>query len=128
MRFEEGKYYRHNSGNMMHIVGRAMTTGYGECLIREETNGADLVPIGEDEDAAQNWVGVSRADWLHVWSIDPETMRQLPESRGSVAAPTTPATDQAPEDRCIAVCELTNGERSTSCGPHCRFWPDFHSP
>jgi hypothetical protein len=54
MIFEIGKTYQHTTGKKMTIIGRLKTHAWGECLIGE-TDMADLVPVGEQEDNAVNW-------------------------------------------------------------------------
>lgn len=46
MRFEQGKYYEHSSGEKIAIVGCVETTMYGKTLVAEQCNKADLKPIG----------------------------------------------------------------------------------
>jgi len=64
MVFEIGKYYKHSGGGMMHIVSAGKTTLYGWCLIAEEHGGCNLLPVGSDETAAQNWSETTEADWM----------------------------------------------------------------
>lgn len=55
MIFEIGKTYKHTTGKQMTIIGRLKTHTYGECLIGEELDTGELVPVGEQEDNSINW-------------------------------------------------------------------------
>ena len=59
MIFEVGKTYQHSNGKRMTIIGRLKTHVYGECLIGEDDNG-ELIPVGESDENAVNWVEVSK--------------------------------------------------------------------
>lgn len=63
MHFEIGKYYRHNGGGVMHIVGACKTTLYGWCLVAEEHGSSDLKPVGSDDSAAVNWEETTSEVW-----------------------------------------------------------------
>lgn len=54
MRFEIGKCYQHTSGKKMRIIAEIETHFYGRCLLGE-TDGGDLVPVGEGESHFENW-------------------------------------------------------------------------
>jgi len=58
MKFKIGKYYQHGTGRVISIIGTANTFFHGSCLLAEEEDGR-LMPVGEDEDAAQYWHEVS---------------------------------------------------------------------
>jgi len=68
MKFEVGKYYSHPGGGMMHVIGGLQTTLYGGCLVAEETRSGNLKPIGQDEDAAQNWEESTEDEWMKNFS------------------------------------------------------------
>jgi hypothetical protein len=68
MQFEVGKYYRHNGGGVMHIVGAAKTTLYGWCLIAEEHSSSNLKPIGVGPGFSDNWQETTKEDWLSGFS------------------------------------------------------------
>lgn len=70
MKFEVGKVYKHNSGAMMKIVGRANTTSYGECFVGERVGNANLFPTGTDEDATQGWEEIDEEIWNKEWGIE----------------------------------------------------------
>lgn len=57
MIFEIGKTYQHSTGKIMTVIGRLKTHLWGECLIGE-TDCAELVPVGEQEENAINWVEI----------------------------------------------------------------------
>lgn len=66
MRFEIGKFYKHNGGSYLHILGRVKTTLWDDCLVAEEAGRGEnaLVPVGEDEGAAENWTETTYDDWM----------------------------------------------------------------
>lgn len=57
MKFEIGKYYRHTMGEVVHIIAKVDTFFHGECLLAESDSG-NLMPFGQDEQSAVNWVEV----------------------------------------------------------------------
>lgn len=59
MIFEVGKTYQHSTGKKMTIIGKLETHIWGECLIGETSDG-ELVPVGESEENAVNWVEVKK--------------------------------------------------------------------
>ena len=61
MTFKVGKTYQHSTGKRMTIIGRLKTQVYGECLIGKYDNG-ELIPVGESEENAVNWVEVRKTD------------------------------------------------------------------
>lgn len=65
MRFEVGKFYKHSGSGFVHIVGRANTTMWGDCLVAETAGhgNSELMPVGDDEVAAQNWSEATREEW-----------------------------------------------------------------
>ena len=63
MVFEIGKAYRHAGGLVMAIVGEVKTTMYGECLIGEMSDRAELRPISHHNDATTNWEEISWEEW-----------------------------------------------------------------
>ena len=68
MKFEIGKYYRHNNGNMMNVIGGLQTTMYGGCLVGEEIFSTNLKPLGQDEESTINWSEITKDDWLKNFS------------------------------------------------------------
>lgn len=68
MVFETGKYYGHPSGEQMSILNEVNTTLYGTCLIAESNKSADLKPVGKDESNAENWLEISKEDWMKNFS------------------------------------------------------------
>lgn len=68
MVFEVGKCYRHSGGEDMQIVGQVDTTMYGNCLVAESNKSSDLKPVGKDETAAENWVEISKEEWMKNFS------------------------------------------------------------
>ena len=59
MTFEVGKTYQHSTGKKMTIIGKLETHIWGECFIGETSDG-ELVPVGESEENAINWVEVKK--------------------------------------------------------------------
>lgn len=66
--FEIGKVYKHSGGGIMHIIGGLQTTLHGGCLIAEEVGSANLKPVGQDEEAAVNWVETTMEEWMSHFS------------------------------------------------------------
>lgn len=66
-KFEIGKYYKHSSGKIIHILGRVETTSYGYCLVAETSSGV-LVPVGEHDDAIIGWEELTREEWMKNFS------------------------------------------------------------
>ena len=67
MKFKVGKYYKHNSGTLMHVIGGLQTSVYGWCLIGEQNDGR-LVPVGQDECNAVNWQEITEQEWQAIFS------------------------------------------------------------
>jgi len=66
--FEVGKVYEHRTGRLMRIVGEVETTGYfNPTLVGEEMGRGDLMPVGCDEDSAQNYREVPLSRWYKAW-------------------------------------------------------------
>ena len=61
--FENGKCYKHTSGMMIKIVGRAKTTLYGDCLVAEQLDSRDLKPVSDQEGAMDGWCVVDESEW-----------------------------------------------------------------
>ena len=66
MRFEVGKFYRHSAGGFLAVLCKIETTMWGKCLLAETAGPgvSRLIPIGEDEDSAQNYTECSRGEWM----------------------------------------------------------------
>jgi hypothetical protein len=62
--FQIGRYYKHASGELMHIVGVVKTTLYGECLVAESSWGCDLKPVSMERWANEGWQEVDKSDWM----------------------------------------------------------------
>ena len=58
MVFQYGKVYKHSTGGTLRIVGVADTHVHGKCLVGEDDLG-NLIPIGQDESAAVNYIEVT---------------------------------------------------------------------
>ena len=65
MIFEIGKFYKHNTGVFLSIVGEAETTMWGKTLVGESNEDAyNLIPIGSDKASAVNWVEIPKEEWM----------------------------------------------------------------
>jgi len=69
MIFELGKYYRHNSGSLLHVIAEAETVMYGDSLIAENSENGNLIPVGRSESNAANWVEIEQTEWNQNWNI-----------------------------------------------------------
>lgn len=67
MKFEIGKYYKHTTGSMLHIVSAAKTTMWGWTTIAE-TNKSELIAVGSDESAAVNYTEIKEEEWMTAFS------------------------------------------------------------
>lgn len=63
MVFEEGKFYKHNTGSTLRIICKISTVFHGNCLLGENNNG-DLLPVGESEANAENYVEISEEEFM----------------------------------------------------------------
>ena len=80
MKFQEGKYYQHSGGGVIHIVGSLPTFFYGNGLVAEDEHGG-LRRVGNDEDNALNYHEVS--GWpRHAYAANsiPEPMERKTSS------------------------------------------------
>ena len=68
MVFEIGRFYRHTSGREMAILGEVETTMYRKCLVAESNRTGNLLPVGKDESAADNWREISKEEWMQNFS------------------------------------------------------------
>lgn len=62
--FQLGKYYRHNGGHMLHIIGAVHTYLYGWVFVAEAPDSPDLKPVGLDADHAQGWIEIDAKQWV----------------------------------------------------------------
>ena len=68
MGFEIGKYYQHTGGKMISVIGEVITTAYGKTLVAECNSMSNLMPVGRDGDAMQNWSEITKGKWLSNFS------------------------------------------------------------
>lgn len=68
IKFEIGKYYKHNTGECLSILGEVKTTLYGECLVAESSECAYLKPVGKEKCHAVNYVEISHEEWKKNFS------------------------------------------------------------
>ena len=71
-RFEVGKYYQHNTGRVLHVLCKVMTTIYGYTMLAE-TPERIFVPVGSDTDAFCNWYEIAKDEWDMQLKIDEST-------------------------------------------------------
>jgi hypothetical protein len=64
MIFEVGKFYRHNTGHEISIVGRLKTTMFGETLVAESNGSIELSAVGSTESYAENYKEISEEEWM----------------------------------------------------------------
>lgn len=72
MKFQAGRYYKHNNGKTMAIIGALQTSMWcagpsGFTLIAETSDGK-LEPVGSDATSAENWAEMSRDEWMAQFS------------------------------------------------------------
>ena len=67
MKFEVGKYYKHGTGELLHIIGEVTSTIYGPCLVGESTRKYDFLPIGMTESNAVNYEEIDKSEWDKYW-------------------------------------------------------------
>ena len=61
-RFEVGKYYKHTTGDMLHILQYVDTTLYGRCLLAENEFGK-LEAVGDQKDNAVNYKEIDSKEY-----------------------------------------------------------------
>jgi len=66
--FEIGKFYRHNDGEEIAILGELETTMYGKCLVAESSRSMDLKPVGNDASCTANFHEITKKDWMKNFS------------------------------------------------------------
>lgn len=67
MKFEVGKYYKHSTGELLHILDEVTSTLYGHCLVGESTRNYNLLPIGMDESNTMNYEEIDKDEWNKYW-------------------------------------------------------------
>lgn len=65
--FEEGKYYKHTTGILLHIIGRLNTTLFGnDTLIAEsldKENHDQFITVGETKDNTTGYKEITKEEW-----------------------------------------------------------------
>jgi len=69
IKFELGKYYKHNGGQFMYICGLATTRVWGTCFIGEDQYGC-FTPVGFDVDHASNWREITKEEFIKTGAED----------------------------------------------------------
>lgn len=67
MKFEVGKYYKHSSGQLLHIIGEVTSTIYGHCLVDESPWIYNLLPVGISESNTMNYEEIDKDEWNKYW-------------------------------------------------------------
>lgn len=67
MSFEVGKYYKHTTGTMIHVLTEVETMTYGKCLVAEETTNQNLVPLGIGESFTENWIEITKEEFVNYY-------------------------------------------------------------
>ena len=69
MRFEIGKYYKHTTGKMIHIISAGKTTLYGWTLIAEVVGeNSELMTVSSSMGSAVNYTEIDKAEWMKNFS------------------------------------------------------------
>lgn len=72
MKLEPGKYYKHEKGRAIAVVGEVMTWKWGPMLVIEETDhtghAISCIEHGT-EDLHQNWVEIGVEEWKREFGI-----------------------------------------------------------
>ena len=71
MIFKIGKYYKHTTGHMLHIVTAAKTTLYGWTHIAEQAgvNAREtFLAVGVDDSSAVNYKEIKEEEWMKAFS------------------------------------------------------------
>lgn len=65
MKFEIGKFYKHTTGDCLHILCEIETTMYGNTLLAEQRGGEEnFIAVGRGEDSAVNYHEITKEEWL----------------------------------------------------------------
>jgi hypothetical protein len=70
MTFEIGKYYKHTTGHMLHIITACKTTMYGWTHIAEQARDMHetFLAVGLDETSAVNYTEIDEEEWMKMFS------------------------------------------------------------
>ena len=69
MKFEVGKFYKHNTGICLSILCEAKTTLYGDTYIAEQAcGGSGIVTVGKDQSCTANFHEISKEEWMENFS------------------------------------------------------------
>jgi len=73
MRFRVGRYYRHEGGRAIAVVGEVKTWKWGPMLVIEETDhtghAISVVEKVSAEDEHQRWVEIGQEEWRNALGI-----------------------------------------------------------
>ena len=63
MKFKKGKYYKHTTGQMLHMLGYVKTSGYGKTILAEEFSTWKIIQCGMDKYSSQNYKKIKKNEW-----------------------------------------------------------------
>lgn len=66
MLFEVGKFYKHTSGEAIHIIAKIDTLTYGNCLVAEPAYQNGLLAIGTDEESTVNYTEITESEFKKI--------------------------------------------------------------
>ena len=68
---EIGKFYSHEAGRQISIVGEVLTTRWGKMLVVEEADktGHSISCIEGDEALGDAWVEIGREEWMKNFEV-----------------------------------------------------------
>lgn len=64
MGFKVGRYYRHTTELIAHVLCEVNTTLYGTTMIAETSNSPYFISLGRDADDFANWIETTEEDWM----------------------------------------------------------------
>jgi hypothetical protein len=68
MIFEIGKYYKHTTGRMLHVLCNVETKLYGDVLLAETYGGyKEFQAVGRLEENTMNFVETEKEEWDKAW-------------------------------------------------------------
>lgn len=79
MVFELNKYYKHTSGQLVHILTEIKTQAYGKSLIAEPTDSCDIIPVGDGEGYSVNWIEIKKKEWNEHYGVKEKNITVVSE-------------------------------------------------
>ena len=72
LKFEVGKFYKHEQGRCIAVVGEVATYKWGKMLVIEETDptghSISCVEADKAEDRHERWVEIGKEEWFREFS------------------------------------------------------------